>query len=149
MRLTNLHRGIKLRPDDRIVTWGYLMIRVPVTALLMVLVALPHGVCFCHFVSAETPHEEQHCCQSAACLPAAPADEPCHDDADCSCKLRDVAAVNPGFSTPDRDDHGPGATFQDSLSACYSADAVSIRFGSQPYEAIACHVPPQLRALLI
>lgn len=69
------------------------MVRLPLTVLLMLLLSLPHGVCFCQILRAEAPRQEAACCESS---PAAPAPtEPDDDEGDCSCMLREVSAQQP------------------------------------------------------
>ena len=69
------------------------MFRAFVASILMLLVALPHGVCFCDFVHASS-HENETACDAGDCTdPAPPPDEPDDHDDDCACKLRDVMAL--------------------------------------------------------
>jgi hypothetical protein len=94
------------------------MLRVLLTAVLMGIVALPHGICFCHFLDAaarpndskcEIPLPGESCCETER--PATPtrsttppADNPNDDDDDCPCcKLRPVLACSPVPASAERD----------------------------------------------
>jgi hypothetical protein len=94
------------------------MLRVLLTPVLIGIVALPHGICFCHFLDAATRHNDSYCekqipgescCETEQ--PATPtksttppADNPDDEDADCPCcKLRPVLACSPAPASAERD----------------------------------------------
>ena len=68
------------------------MFRALLSLVLVPILALPHGMCFCHYVEAAPFHVEPNgdTCEA----PATPAESPDDHDADCPCKLREVAADN-------------------------------------------------------
>jgi len=75
------------------------MLRVPLIAVLALLMALPHGICFCDFLHAAPQHvgcwEQPGCCETQMPeVPAPPADDTDDHDRDCPCKLREVPAVS-------------------------------------------------------
>lgn len=61
------------------------MFRTAITIALMVLVGMPHGLCFCHYVEAAPACQPATCCEAPQ-----PADD--HDDEDCPCQLRETLA---------------------------------------------------------
>jgi hypothetical protein len=65
------------------------MVRAVLSLVLMPMLALPHGVCFCQFVEAGPTRSEPVRCECET--PDAPPENPDDDDGDCSCKLREVA----------------------------------------------------------
>ena len=76
------------------------MFRVLLVFVLALLVALPHGICFCQYAEAVPPCFEPTCCESEA----PPADNHEDHDADCSCKLRESLAAGPAPVDAQRDD---------------------------------------------
>ena len=59
------------------------MIRIALISVVTLLLALPHGICFCEYV-----HTSQHLTE--------PEDTPDEDDQDCCCKLQfDMAQAQP------------------------------------------------------
>jgi hypothetical protein len=94
------------------------MLRVLLTPVLIGIVALPHGICFCHFLDAAARRNDSNCekqipgescCETEQ--PATPTksttpptDHPDEDDADCPCcKLRPVLACSPAPASAERD----------------------------------------------
>jgi cell division septation protein DedD len=94
------------------------MLRVLLTPVLIGIVALPHGICFCHFLDAAARHNDvncekqlpgESCCETEQ--PATPtksttppADNTDDDDANCPCcKLRPVLACGPAPASAERD----------------------------------------------
>ena len=64
------------------------MIRVFLTAVLMLLVSLPNGLCCCHVFEDEHAETDSH---------ESPADEPIDDDHDCPCcQLKPALACDAG-----------------------------------------------------
>ncbi|MBI3823993.1 MAG: hypothetical protein HY289_15100 [Planctomycetes bacterium] len=100
------------------------MLRALLTIVLTSLVALPQGVCFCHYVEAAPA------CHGDS---SQPSDD--HDDADCPCKLREVLAIGPApagievdgasvldVPVPDARAVAAAACDRDSSPLCRSAD---------------------------
>ena len=125
------------------------MIRVTLTTVLVVLAALPHGICFCHYFSAGPPHEEFACCSLPTPTDSQSTDDQDEDEADCPCKLREIPYFSPAAGGPDRD----GSSF---MVVTRSMDNHSCATGpsSSRLQALeADHpdrpIPLTLRALLI
>ena len=80
------------------------MLRLPLTAVLVLLVALPQGICFCDFLHSN-PVQTESCCEPQSCqAPVQPSDDADDHDRDCSCKLREVLGVSPAPIQPGLDD---------------------------------------------
>ena len=79
------------------------MLRALLTLVLTTLVALPHGVCFCEFLHAASPTEEE-CCHSLPLesAPTEPEDDPDHD---CPCRLVQEMVLANNEATSIIDDH--------------------------------------------
>ena len=75
------------------------MFRAPLIAVLTLLVALPHGVCFCDFLHAAPPRSESCCESQSPQAPVDPTDDADDHERDCPCKLREVLAGNPAPAT--------------------------------------------------
>lgn len=125
------------------------MLRVALTAVLTVLVSLPHGVCFCDFFSADISPGKFSCCSEPAQSKPWPTDEGDQDDLDCGCKLREIPVLSPTQVTSDRDGHAHVAILEWSRDAIARSSLVSCQSGSGLYDAVARHVVLTLRALLI
>lgn len=80
------------------------MLRMPLIAVLALLVALPHGICFCDLLHAEPPHSDSCCETQAPYAPIQPTDDADDHERDCPCKLREVLAVSPAPAPLDLDD---------------------------------------------
>ena len=107
------------------------MIRVLLISVVTLLLALPHGVCFCEFVHAA------HCESEAD----EPEDAPDEHDADCSCKLIHVMVHAPAELNSVADslvifvpnDTTFAVTNPDSLSLQFNSDRINL-----PSEQIPC-----------
>ena len=121
------------------------MFRTCVTAVLMLLVGLPNGICFCHYVQASPVDVEPSCCHAeedvAPSEPAPPGDD--GNDDDCSCKLRQVlsADVSP-VEAPRDPSHVAivnGAAFDSALSLhTFDRSLHSARTLDTPIPLILC-----------
>jgi hypothetical protein len=76
------------------------MFRALLTSMLMAIMAMPQGICFCHFVQA-APIQEARCCHETPDVPAAPVDE--QDEHDCDCTLRESLALEASSINSSRD----------------------------------------------
>ena len=94
------------------------MLRVLLTHVLIGIVALPQGICFCHFLDAAARHNASNCekqlpgescCETEQPVTptkstTSPADNTNDDDANCPCcKLRPVLACGPAPATAEQD----------------------------------------------
>jgi hypothetical protein len=70
------------------------MLRVLLTSVLMALLWLPPGFCFCRYLEAAQPQHESTCCCEPQEEPSesTPGELPDEHEADCACKLREVLA---------------------------------------------------------
>jgi hypothetical protein len=117
------------------------MFRALLTSMLMAIMAMPQGICFCHFVQA-APIEEVNCCHETPGVPAAPMDD--SDDHACDCTLRESLALEASSANPSRD----LAPSLDALAQVYPithADVASIattysaaRSSNDPIPLILC-----------
>ncbi len=69
------------------------MFRVGLSAVLMMLVSLPNGICYCH--AFEDGHEAESAHHSSP-GESTHEDDPCDDDHECSCKLKPTLACDGG-----------------------------------------------------
>jgi len=77
------------------------MLRVFLASILMAIVALPQGMCVCHFLHAGPPQSE-HCCNEEHPSPGTPTDDS-DEHEDCDCTLREVLAWSSSNVYPERD----------------------------------------------
>lgn len=72
------------------------MLRVLLTSVLMALVTLPQGICFCRYLETVPPHRESTCCcELPEPAESTPNELPDEHDPDCACTLREVLANGP------------------------------------------------------
>src|SRR5271165_7195870 len=77
------------------------MFRALLSILLMALLALPHGMCFCHYFEAPAESQPADFSLDEQARPASqPLDDHEHDDCPC-CKLRHVACVSSPVAVTD------------------------------------------------
>jgi hypothetical protein len=69
------------------------MFRTFLSLVLVPILALPHGMCFCHYIEAAPLPQDPSCTHE---LPATPPESPDDHDADCPCKLREVSTLHAG-----------------------------------------------------
>ncbi len=125
------------------------MLRLPLTAVLIGIMALPHGICFCHYVEAAPPCLEPVCCESHETTQIPPADAPEDHDQDCLCCKRQVPTTSPAPVDAKRDGSFNFATFlavNDTLTV--KANAFSLDC-STPFRLLVEPIPLILCALRI
>lgn len=79
------------------------MLRVWLTSVLMSLIALPHGICFCHYLEASPPPNEPVCCDLQEPAPTPPQDLPDDDETNCPCCNRQIPTSSPDPVSAQRD----------------------------------------------
>ena len=101
IRLTKAMYSIRLKRGNFLNSVDFFMLRVVQTVVLVALVAMPRGICFCHYFDAPPPQNEQ-CCEGAEDTPTSPHAKSTHvpvhhhdgpDDECPCCKLRHLLAA--------------------------------------------------------
>jgi hypothetical protein len=141
------------------------MFRVLLTTLLMTIVALQHGICFCHYVDAFVSQDE------AACAEVIPCNEVCCDsqqptpptksttlptqnhedeDSDCPCcKLRQSLAYTPVPLPTEQEGGIPFVTVLSTHEIAEASANFSCANGSAQFSTLDGPVPLILCALRI
>jgi hypothetical protein len=114
----------------------------------MAIIALPQGICVCHFLHA-SPAQEIHCCEHTPTnAKQAPAPTDSEDHGDCCCKQREVLASN-ASSVSSQPDNVPSLDHVVSADLTSDANSTTSFVLSHASKSAADSIPQILCALRI